>query len=262
MKAALITVLGEIRKSLLISWTYRANTFASLLTVGFIFVAIGFLMGGGELDPGQLTSMFIGYLTWFYALAAISDLAWGIRGETTAGTLEQMAMSPVPVSLVLVGRVLANLILSTIQILLMGASFFLLLGIRIPMRWQGLLVLAMTLVGVYGFGFIVAGATLIFKQVESFANLMQNVLVFLNGTLLPVHNMPGWLANIARLLPSTQGIVVLRRILLDGQSLASVWRDGSLLWLIAHSALFLAAGWLVFGMCERVAKEQGSLGQY
>ena len=130
------------------------------------------------------------------------------------------------------------------------------------MRWQGLLVLAMTLVGVYGFGFIVAGATLVFKQVESFANLMQNVLVFLNGTLLPVHNMPGWLANIARLLPSTQGIVVLRRILLDGQSLASVWRDGSLLWLIVHSALFLATGWLVFGICERVAKEQGSLGQY
>jgi hypothetical protein len=29
-----------------------------------------------------------------------------------------------------------------------------------------------------------------------------------------------------------------------------------------HSAIYLAIGWLVFAYCERVAKEQGSLGQY
>ena len=35
-----------------------------------------------------------------------------------------------------------------------------------------------------------------------------------------------------------------------------------LIWLIAHSGLFVLAGWIVFVLCERAAKRQGSLGQY
>lgn len=140
--------------------------------------------------------------------------------------------------------------------------FFLLLGIRIPLRWQGIPLLVLTLIGVMGFGYLVAGATLIFKQSESLANLVENVLLFINGTMVPVDAMPSWLVRIARTLPSTQGIVLLRRAVLDGQSLASSWQDGSLIWLIAHSAIYVTAGWLAFGFCERMAKQQGSLGQY
>ena len=124
MKTALVIVLGEIRKGLLISWTYRANMVVSMFTLGFIFVSIGFLMGEGELDPEQLASMFVGYLTWFYTLSAIGDLSWGLRGEMNAGTLEQMSMSPAPIGLVLMGRVLANLILSTVQTLFLPSFCF------------------------------------------------------------------------------------------------------------------------------------------
>ena len=46
MKSAFITFLGEVRKGLLISWTYRANTFVSLFTIGFVFLGIAFMMGG------------------------------------------------------------------------------------------------------------------------------------------------------------------------------------------------------------------------
>ena len=262
MTDALVTLLGEVRKSLLISWTYRTNLFVSMFTIGFVFVGIGFLMGEGELNPDQLASMFLGYLAWFYALAAIGDLSWGLRGEVNAGTLEQMSMSPVPIGLILMGRVFANLILTTAQLLIQGILFYLLLGVRIPMRWEGIPVVALTLAGVFGFGYLIAGATLVFKQVESFANLIQNVLLFLNGTILPVDAMPGWLVGVAKVLPSTQGIFVLRQVVLGGRSLASTWQDGSLLWLVVHSVIFFTVGWLAFGYCERIAKEQGSLGQY
>jgi len=228
----------------------------------FIFVGIGFLMGDGELDPEQLAFMLVGYLAWFYTGEAVGNLSWGLRGEINAGTLEQMAMSPAPIGLILMGRVFANLVLSTIQILIQGSIFFLLLGIRIPLRWEGLPVLALTLIGVFGFGYVVAGATLIFKQCESLANLVENVLLLINGTMVPVDAMPGWLASVAMTLPTTQGIIVLRRVVLDGQSLTSAWRDGSLIWLVVHSAIYFAVGWLVFSFCERMAKERGSLGQY
>lgn len=262
IKSALIAVLGEIRKGLLVRWTYRANLVISLLTLGLIFVGIAFFMGGGELEPDRVTWSLLGYLTWMYAALAVSDLSYGLRGEMNAGTLEQMAMSPAPIGLILLGRVLANFIVTTVQVFLMGGLFSLLLDVRIPMRWQGLPVLGLTLLGVFGFGFIVAGAVLVLKQVESFANMVNNALAFLNGSFLPIGAMPGWMAGIARTLPSTQGIVVLRRVVLDGRSLASVWEDRSLVWLLVHSAIYFAVGWLVFGFCEQVAKRQGSLGQY
>jgi ABC-2 type transport system permease protein len=262
MRIACVALLGEVRKGLLVGWTYRMNSLTGLLTLGFIFLAVVFFLGGGVLNPEQMASSLLGYLTWMYAALAISDLSYGLRGEMNAGTLEQMSMSPAPVGLILLGRVLANLLVTTAQVLLMGAVMSLILGIHIPLRWAGLPVLFLTLFGILGFGFVVAGAVLVFKQVESFANLIQNGLAFLNGSFLPIEAMPAWMAGFARVLPSTQGIVVLRQVVLHGQSLASVWRDGSLPWLIAHSAIWFAAGWLAFSVGERIAKEQGSLGQY
>jgi ABC-2 type transport system permease protein len=251
-----------MRKSLLVTWTYRANELVSMFTLGFIFLGIGFLIGEGELDPDQMAFMFVGYLAWFYTATVIGNLAWGLRAEMSAGTLEQMSMGAAPVGLILTARVMVGLLIVTAQIVVQGLVFFLLLGIRIPLHWTGLPVLAVMLVGLFGFGYAIAGATMVFKQFQSLANVVQNALLFLNGTMMPVDTMPGWLATFARTLPSTQAVVVLRRVLLDGRSLAAVWRDGSLVWLIVHSIVYLVAGWIVFSICERVAKAQGSLGQY
>lgn len=262
MRTAFTVVLGEVRKSLLVSWTYKVNTLTTLLTLAFIFLAIVFLMGGGKLKPEMVTSALVGYLTWSYAAQTISDVSYGLRGEMQAGTLEQMSMSPVPISLILVGRVLATLLIGTAQALILGIALVLLTGAGLPLRWAGLPVLVATLVGVLGFGFVIAGAVLVFKHVESMFNLLINVLAFLNGTLLPVEAMPTWLAAIARTMPTTQGIIVLRKILLDGRSLTSTWQDRSLVWLLVNSFIYLAVGWIVFATCERVAKQQGSLGQY
>jgi ABC-2 type transport system permease protein len=262
MRTALIVTLGEIRKELLIIWTYKVGQLTGLATLAFVFVGIGFMMGDGALDSEEMSPFFLGYLAWMYTMSAIGDLSWGLRREMNAGTLEQMSMSPAPVGLILIGRVLTNFLISTGEVLLLGIVMSLLVGMQVPMRWEGVAVLALMLVGVFGFGFMIAGAVLVFKQIESLANLVQNALLFLNGSMLPVEAMPGWMAAVVRTLPSTQGVVVLRKVVLGGQSLASVWQDRSLVWLVVHSAVYFAAGWLVFGFCERVAKEQGSLGQY
>jgi ABC-2 type transport system permease protein len=262
VKITLVALAGEIRKSLLTAWTYRMNSLAALLTMSLVFVAISFMMTGGSLDAQELAPTYLGFITWMYAMMAIGNVAYGVRGEMSAGTLEQMAMSPAPLSILVLGRVVANLLVTTVQVVLVSVGLRYLAGIGAPMNAAGVLVLLLTLFGILGFGFLIAGAVLIWKQVESLANLVQNVLLFLNGSLLPVSQFPPWLTALSHVFPSTQGIIVLRRVTLGEQSLLSVWQDGSLVWLIVHSALFLLAGWIVFVFCERAAKRQGSLGQY
>jgi len=199
---------------------------------------------------------------WFYAQVFISNMSYNLAEEAEAGTLEQMYLSPAPMGLILVGRVFAVLITASLQILLVTGLLMLLLNIRFPLYAAGLPIFLLTLFGLFGFSFFIAGLTLVFKHVSGVANLLINLLVLVNGTLLPVEKFPPWLTAFAKTLPTTQGIVVLRNVLLNGQSLTDAWGDGSLPLLIANSALYCVIGWFFLKWCESVAKRQGTLGQY
>lgn len=259
---AAVVLFNETYKRFIVLWSYKFNFLTQTFTFAFLFVGISFFISGGSPRPEQLAPALMGYLIWFFAVAAISDLSWGIREETQTGTLEQMYMSPVPSGLLLAGRSISSLVWSSLIVVVVGGVLMLLLGIRIPVRLAGLPVFALTMAGLYGFAFILGGATILFKQVESLGNLLTNLLLFLNGSFLSVERLPGWMETVARGLPTTQGIDVLRRVVLDGASLAAVWRDGSLQWLLLNSAVYLLVGWGVFRWCEDLARKRGVLGQY
>lgn len=262
MRIALLAIFNETYKRILIMWDYKFNVLTQLITIGLIFIGATYFIGGGQFNPQQVTSIFLGYIVWFYARIVIMNTSADLIGEAEAGTLEQMYMTPARTELLVLGRMLATLISTTIMVLLTALALILILGIRFPVRWEGMFVLLLTLVGLLGFTLILGGAALVFKQVDALADLMQNALLFLTGSLLPVSHFPNWLAFIAKTLPITQGIIVLRNVELNGQSLSSTWANGSLIWLIVHSSLYLIAGWIIFKWCERIAKKQGSLSQY
>lgn len=254
--------VNEIYKRLLLLWAYKVNFISEMVTISFIFIGITFFVSGGEPNSAMLAPALVGYLVWFLALSAISHMSWGLREETQTGTLEQMYMSPLPSGLLMLGRSIATLIISILMVTLSAAVLIWLMDVDLPLRWAGIPVFLLTMAGLYGFAFILAGATLIFKQIEALANALQNALLFLNGAFLPVDRLPGWLEAFAHTLPTTQGIIVLRRVIIDGASLAQVWQEGSLLWLLIHSTAYFVVGWFVFRWCEAQARRMGALGQY
>lgn len=253
---------NETIKGLLLLWEYRFNLLMEALAICFVFVGLNFLIGNGDLTQDQLDSSLLGYIIWLYTFMAVSNMSWNLRQEAQTGTLEQAFMSPLPPPVLILGRALANFLSTSVTIILIAGVLVPLLSISVPVRLAGLVVFAWTILGLFGLGFIVAGATLVFKQVESFAYLAQYGLMFLNGSMLPVDRLPDGVDTLARLLPGTQGIIVLRRVLLDGASLGDAWADGDLGWLVAHSVVFFAVGWGVFMLCARYARRHGTLGEY
>ena len=262
MIAAPLVLYNEVRKELIITWNYRANAAIELLTLVFVFVFISYFAGGGELDSERLPGSLLGFLLWFYAAFAISGMSGGITGEASIGTLEQLYMSPMPTWLVFVGRVIATFVKGTAMVVLLGVVLAMILPVTLPLEVAALPPFALTMVGLFGFGYAIGGLTLVFKQISSASGLLTNVLLFLNGALLPVHHFPPWLETVAVFLPTTQGIIVLRKVVVDGMSLTAVWQDGSMVFLAVQSVLFLAVGWILFNVGERVAKQRGTLGQY
>lgn len=257
-----VTVFNETHKGLLLAWNYKVDIILEVFIMGFAFIGLSFLIGGGQLEEGQVTSSLIGYLVWYFAIKAIADMSTHLKDEMQAGTLEQMYMSPTDPGFLILGRSLATLFTTTIIAAMIALGPMLLLGAGLPFVPATIPVFIITILGLYGFGYAVGGFTLIFKQVASLSDLVQYALVFLNGALLPVEVFPPWLAFIARLLPTTQGIIVLRQVGIESMSLQETWQTGTLGWLMVHSAVFLLLGWLVFKWCEKVAQRRGLLGQY
>ncbi len=255
-------VWNEVYKGLLIQWSYKFNMLMEALMLAFLFLGITFFVGNGQLDPTRLAPSLLGYAVWFYATVAIGTMAYALREEAQQGTLEQWYMSPVPPSVVQVGRVLSTFVVTTFLLLLIVVPLAWGFDLTLPWRWSALPIFVLILVGVYGFGFIVGGATLIFKQVGPLANIVQNMMLFLNGAFLPVERFPRWLEGVAHTLPTTDGILVLQRLFFADASLWTLWQDGSLWRLSLNSAIYLVLGLAVFVFTERLAKRRGLLGQY
>lgn len=262
MKTVVLIICNETYKRLLILWDYKLNIAAQLLTLSLIFIGASYFLGKGHFDASRLPAMMLGYIVYFYARVIILSTGADLISEASAGTLEQIYMSPIAAAWLLLGRMLALLISTTILALIPASGLVLLLHITIPLRWEGLPVLGLALAGLFGFTLVLTGLGLVFKQIDSVADLTQNLLLFMTGSFVPVSLFPGWLEAIARTLPTTQGIIVLRDVMLQGQSLSTTWASGELGWLMLNSSLYLCGGWLIFKLCERYAKRQGSLGQY
>jgi len=262
MSIAMMAAWAEVRREFRTFWTYRANVLTGMLSLYVIFVGFSFMLGRGELRPSDMAYALLGYVAWFLVNQVLQNVGQGIRWAAVGGTLEQMCLSPAPLGFILMGRTVANLLITTLFVALLSAILKLTHGVGVPMSLAGIPVCVLIVLGVYGFGYLIGGMVLIYKQMESLTSLLSNGMLFLNGTLLPVALMPRWLAAIARALPSTQGVIVLRKVVLEGQTLGAAWADGSLMWLLVHSLLLLTSGIAVFTWCQRIAQRNGSLGQY
>src|SRR5262245_60015784 len=116
MKPTLLVLRSEMYKGFWLLWNYRFNSLAELFIMGFIVVGVSFFLGRGQFDSVEVSSMLLGYIVWYFAMTAISNMSHNLMEEARTGTLEQMFMSPVPMGVILLGRVFAVLVTATAQI--------------------------------------------------------------------------------------------------------------------------------------------------
>ncbi len=242
-----------------------AGKIASLLELilfALFFLAITFAVGRGTFHREQVTPLLLGFVGYIFFHMQTNRLFWGLLGEMQSGTLEQMYLSPLPSWLLTIGLEAAAVVEAAISALLLSLFIDLVVQVTIPLRWAALLPLALLVLGSVSYSLILGGLTLLFKRLEILKDLFQVVVLIFGGVLVPLERMPGWMAAIARFLPLTPGIDVLRKTLLEGVSLGTLTGDGTLLWLVGNAAAYLALGIVIFRWCERIAKRRGTLGQY
>jgi ABC-2 type transport system permease protein len=252
---------NEIHKGLLVSWHYKFNLLNEFITLGVNFVGTAILMNYGKPDLHTYGPALLGYIVWVYAYYVL-NVGYTLTLEGRSGTLEQLYMSPVHPAIIFIGTTLATLTSSSIMIALMSFVLMIVCNITVPFSLTMIPILAITLIGLIGFGLGIAGAALLYKNVAGFVDLISTLLFYLNGSMLEIELLPSWAQVVARTLPTTQGIIVLRASVFDKVPILQLWREGSLYWLIMNSGLYFIGGLCLFLYAERLARQQGKLGLY
>jgi ABC-2 type transport system permease protein len=184
----------------------------------------------------------------------------GTLEEMNAGTLEQVHLSPLPSWALSFGRLVAAAVEAVGMTALVSAGLILVLGIHLSYRLDALVPLALTIVDVAGFSLLLGALAIRVASIGAILHVLQGVVLLLNGAFVPVSVFPDWLQLVSRLLPTTLGVEVSRRVLLQGWPLSSTWSDHSLLWLTVHSAVMLVLGGVLYQRNIMRALHEGSLG--
>src|SRR5260370_32074201 len=260
---AIATALGnEIAKGLIDLWRGKIASLLELILFGLFFLAITFALWRGAFQREPVAPLLLGFVGYIFFHMQTNRLFWGLLGEMQSGTLEQMYLSPLPSWLLTIGLQVASVVEATLSALLLSLFIDLVVLVAVPLRWTALLPLVLLVLGSVGYSLILGGLTLLFKRLGILKEVFQVVVLIFGGVLISMERMPGWMATIARFLPLTPGVDVLRKILLEGASLGTLACDGTLLWLVGNAVAYLLLGIVVFRWCERIAKRRGTLGQY
>jgi len=252
-------VAATMRQQLLTITRYQFELISGLITIYVLFALVFFgtraFVAGTAAEGETLPAIIVGFFTWTAAITAYQEVSMELTQEATAGTLEQLAMSPFGLPVVLTVRFLTSIAVAA----LMWATLLLLM-MATTGRWLHIDVvsiaplLVLTLFGAFGLGMILGGLALIFKRVQSVLQIVQFGFVALIA--IPLEVAP-WL----KYLPLAWGDDLIEQVMVDGRALSS-FPAGHLLFLLAHAAVWYVLGIVVFRWFERIARDRALLGHY
>jgi ABC-type polysaccharide/polyol phosphate export permease len=273
-RRAIASAVGnEIEKGLLHAWGERLQILIELPLFLIFFLLLALVVGRGQeiasghldwrFDPAYVSSLLVGYAAFLFIYLQTAKLFWRLLGEIQAGTLEQVYLSPLPAWLVATaGRVLATVLETAALVLVLYLIVFAIVPFHLVWNFQALVPIAFLAVASVGYSLIEGGMVLAWRKVELIHELAVGLMVFFSGALIPLSQLPIWMADIGRLAPISEGVVALRAVLIDGHQSFPLEGDGGILWMTGISAAYLVIGIAVFSLGERRARSRGSLGRY
>ncbi|XXF78787.1 ABC transporter permease [Myxococcaceae bacterium GXIMD 01537] len=195
-------------------------------------------------NPTLSTAVYVvpGIMAMLLLIVTTVTMAMGLARERESGTLEQLQVTPLKPSVLMLGKVTPFVLIGLLDVglaLCVGTWVF-----GVPLRGSlGLVALAtlLYLMSTLGVGLLIA--TLSRTQQQAFVGGFLFLLpaVLLSGVLTPVRGMPGWLVWLTWVNPVRYFVEVLRGVLLKGAGVADLWLQFLLLAVFGAGVLTVAA---------------------
>lgn len=200
------------------------RTLAMLFLVPLLvmtLVGLSFPTGGEIIDflaPALLAAMALFFV---FILTGVSFLR-----ERSQGTLERLMASPVSRGEIVVGYLLGFILFAAAQaLIILLYTIFVLKVHYVGSLWQIFVFQLIITVVALNLGLFVSTYARNELQVIQFIPLVLVPQFFLSGLLWPVEQMNRVLQYLSKIMPLTYSVDGLRKIMLQGRTLADVWID-------------------------------------
>jgi ABC-2 type transport system permease protein len=211
-------------KELRVFGRYRLNAVNQVIQPLYQTLIPGMLLGATFAIGGQAVGLeettgttdlvgylFLGMLALNLASAGFWGVAFSVKMELDAGTLEPAWLTPTRRETFVIGMTMAGLVIATaatvvlvlIGIWLFGAEIVPRLAVAIP-------VLALSSIGILGIGYLVGGIVLRMREANFFVDAADFIFVVLSGAAFPIVVLPDFVRWIAYLLPTTYALDLMR----------------------------------------------------
>ena len=195
-------------------------------------------------NPELKTTQFLvpGLVGFILMLTAVLSTALSVVREKERGTLEQLRVTSLRPSELIVGKTLPYLAISLMATVLILVAARVLFGVAVRGSYLDLFVATVIyLIGALSFGLLVS--SLSESQAMAFqVGMVTSMLpaIFLSGFIFPIRAMPQVVQALTYAVPARYFLVVSRGIILKGGALSEYARDMGFLVLYASVVLTIA----------------------
>jgi ABC-2 type transport system permease protein len=175
-------------------------------------------------------------------MMAIMLSANAIVREKEKGTLEQLFMTPVKASELILGKLIPYLVLTFVEfctILFLMRTVFL-----VPIHGYVFTLLTLTFpftLAFLGLGLYISTRVDTREAAGQMAMGTMMPSIFLSGYVFPLDSMPAFFWYVAQIFPTTWLIDGARGVILRGAGFSELWLHTTVLWVMGIVAFFLAA---------------------
>ncbi|MEK7794704.1 MAG: hypothetical protein AAB353_09245 [Candidatus Hydrogenedentota bacterium] len=285
-----LVIKAELVRTFIVLRRYWFATLTSIIIgYGMLMVLIvGFMARRDEVtemmgarfgvDPERATNAALGFIIGMFAFGIIGIFSQGLQAMAQSGQLEQLCLSPHGLVTNFLGRSLVGavsaVLSSTILLLMITAT------VGGTLHFNPLItgvLLALTYANLIGFGFMVGGLVLVFKQTGQIAVLIRMALLFLAFAVSDKVDTGYKLIDaLMHAAPITDAAICLKFVLIRDQMVRqfdeggavvaqhfqSVFTLPSFYFLLLSCVVWTTLGIAVFKAMENHSRDKGTLGAY
>lgn len=140
------------------------------------------------------------------AIAIMTSSVFGLSTVMTdwrkRGILRRLKLTPMPLGEFLTSRVLASLVVTVMQVVVLLIFGRLVFGIHIASSaWVAIPVALIGTLAFLAFGFFIGSVVANPETADAVSNAITTPMMFLSGTFFPLAVLPAWVAALAKVLP-------------------------------------------------------------
>ncbi|MFX1548058.1 MAG: ABC transporter permease [Promethearchaeota archaeon] len=238
-----------------------------LILQGIAFVGGTTSQNFAELTGSEdfLSFIVVGTILFMFVSTALWGAGNAIRWEQESGTLEVLWTTPTSRVDILIGTSISETIWASINVLIQFTIISVFL--QIHLLWQGLIlsvgVLILTIVGLYGFGVLMAGIIIVFKEPGTLTEMIETGMHLITPVRYSLQALPGWIRVISLTIPFTLGLSVIRKLTMPETIMYPALEPMIfIISLVILDIVLWMIGVLLFTKMEEFSREKGSLGAY